>query len=223
MSFSKLTTCSNTCLYSLSQYITITDDYLKNLIVSVLVPSTNGHPYNIAAISAFGGIRSKILWYLILLTSPSIYEVLLKRLNIFKQVRHFQVSLLPYVFTNQEDLRGFDDVILDCRKQWSTLTDMFWPMSSHLMGVLGKWTSIVLFQSTDCSKHLTAIDTFTHSHTHSYSVGRDCHARCRPSHQEKVGGQCLAQGRLSCSRGSWGFEPIAARLTLPPELQPHNE
>ena len=45
----------------------------------------------------------------------------------------------------------------------------------------GIWTciSIALFLSADCSKCLTTLVTFTHSHTHSYTDGRDCHARCQ--------------------------------------------
>lgn len=44
-----------------------------------------------------------------------------------------------------------------------------------------KWTCIyiALFKCADSSKSFTRLVTFTHSHSHSYTAGRDYRLRCR--------------------------------------------
>ena len=63
----------------------------------------------------------------------------------------------------------------------------------------GKWTciSIVFLQSTDHSKRLKTLVTFTHSHTYSYTDGRRSHERCWPAHQKLFRVLYLTQGYFS--------------------------
>ena len=78
---------------------------------------------------------------------------------------------------------------------------------------------VLLFRSTDRSKHFTILATFTHS----YADGRGCHARRRLLIRSSLGFSILLQDTSTCSWGEPGFEPsnlpITRRPALPAELQ----
>ena len=56
--------------------------------------------------------------------------------------------------------------------------------------------------------HLGA--TYSNSHINSYTDGSDCHARCRPAHQEQFGIEYLAHGYFDMQ--TRGVEPATFRL-----------
>ena len=52
----------------------------------------------------------------------------------------------------------------------------------------------------------------TNSHTHSYTDGRDRHARCQPAHQEQFGIQCLSKGQSDVQLGNLRIKLPTFRL-----------
>ena len=77
---------------------------------------------------------------------------------------------------------------------------------------------IALSQSTD---NFTILVTFTHSHTHSYTDGRGCHARCQMHMRRNLEFSILLKDTLTCSSAQPGgagiqtpFKPTIEIITL---------
>ena len=85
-----------------------------------------------------------------------------------------------------------------------------------------KWTCIytALFQSINHSKRFTILATFTHLHTHSYTDGRNCHARCQLHFRSNLGFSILLKDTSTCSSAQQTSNLlITRRPALPPEIQ----
>ena len=102
--------------------------------------------------------------------------------------------------------------IVICQRMCSILnTEAWWWGNVYICGyprlitvlymVNGQWSCIfiALFQSTDRSKHFTIHATFTYSHTHSYTDGGGCHARCQLHIRSNLGFSILL-------KDSWGHD-----------------
>ena len=81
----------------------------------------------------------------------------------------------------------------------------YWFILNLKNSLNGKWTCIhiALFQATDHSKRFTTLAAFTHSHTHLYTDGRGCYARCQLHIRSNLGFSILQLMQLSSARGSW--------------------